>query len=78
MERLEQQKHLRAKKAAGGDNSPPAAKPSTIVPAVGGAINTGDLALLLNIKRHTLNARIRRAGGVGPGLTIEGLGLALA
>ena len=64
LERLEQQKQPRAKAA-------PAAKPSTIVP-VDGAIPTDELARLLNIKRNTLNGRIRRAGGVAPGLMLEG------
>ena len=41
------------------------------VPA-GEAIPTDELARLLNIKRNTLNGRIRRAGGVAPGLMLEG------
>jgi hypothetical protein len=42
-----------------------------VVPA-GEAIPTDELARLLNIKRNTLNGRIRRAGGVAPGLMLEG------
>jgi hypothetical protein len=70
LERLEQQKQPRAKKPAPVPLGPPAAKPSTIVPA-GEAIPTDELARLLNIKRNTLNGRIRRAGGVAPGLMLE-------
>jgi hypothetical protein len=72
LERLEQQKQPLAKKPAPGPLGPPAAKPSTIVPSDTGDITTDELARLLNIKRNTLNGRIRRAGGVAPGLMLEG------
>ena len=73
LERLEQQKQPIAKKALHLEVSPPPGpKPSTIVPCDTGDITTDELARLLNIKRNTLNGRIRRAGGVAPGLMLEG------
>jgi hypothetical protein len=78
LERLEQQKQPRAKAAhlrvAHGPGakagSPLGVTPPTV--PVDGAIPTDELARLLNIKRNTLNGRIRRAGGVAPGLMLEG------
>ena len=75
LERLEQQRgediRTEGPKQKPRAKAAPAAKPSTIVP-VDGAIPTDELARLLNIKRNTLNGRIRRAGGVAPGLMLEG------
>ena len=79
LERLEQQKQPRAKKALHLEVSPPPGpKPSTIVPCdtgditTDGAIPTAALADLLGLKRSALNARVGRAGGAAPGLVIEG------
>ena len=47
----------------------PAAVPAEL-PADG--IETAALAQLLGVRRHTLNARIARAGGASPGLVIDG------
>ena len=71
LERLEQQKQPLAKKVQLNQMGQlDSAKPLTIVPA-GEAITTAALAELLAIKRGALNARIRRAGGVAPGLMLE-------
>jgi hypothetical protein len=79
LERLEQQKQPRAKKALHLEVSlppgPKAGSPLGVTPPtvpVDGAIPTDELARLLHIKRNTLNGRIRRAGGVAPGLMLEG------
>jgi hypothetical protein len=78
LERLEQQRgDQRSDRTLKPDNQKPRAKaapakPSTIVPCDTGDITTDELARLLNIKRNTLNGRIRRAGGVAPGLMLEG------
>jgi hypothetical protein len=76
LERLEQQKQPLAKKAQLEVTPPVGAKKAQLgvtppVPA-DGAIPTDELARLLHIKRNTLNGRIRRAGGVAPGLMLEG------
>lgn len=46
------------------------AAPAGAVPA--GGIETPELAVLLGIRRHTLNEQIRRAGGPQPGLELHG------
>lgn len=52
--------------------APPAAPvpPPADLPADG--IETAALAQLLGVKRHTMNARIRRSGGAVPGLVVDG------
>lgn len=53
-----------------------AAPPAAPVPIPAGlpadGIETAALAQLLGVKRHTMNARISRAGGAAPGLVVDG------
>jgi hypothetical protein len=78
LERLEQQKQPRAKKALHLEVSlPPGPKAGStgVTPPMvpdGEAIPTAALADLLGLKRGALNARVGRAGGAAPGLVIEG------
>ena len=51
---------------------PPAPVPLVPVAAPADAIETGELAQRLGLRRKTLNERIRRAGGIRVGLELQG------
>ena len=62
---------------AGCPSRPAASRPGPVAlaaPAAAppGALSTPELAAELGMKRDTLNARIRRGGGVEPGAVVEG------
>lgn len=63
-------------RAAPSPRAAPAAPPAAPVPIPADlpadGIETAALARLLGVKRHTMNARISRAGGAAPGLVVDG------
>jgi len=52
--------------------APPAAPVPIPADLPADGIETAALAQLLGVKRHTMNARISRAGGAAPGLVVDG------